>query len=192
MSRTKATKKPPAKRKGAPKKAPAKRGRGRPPTDPAKLAAAVAAVRGGADYDAAAAEHGVGERVLRDAVKAAEAAAPTKVEPLTLDPEASALDNARALLDHAVRSIGKLPAGSSRLNPAHANARAMLKLIDELESRHAGKETPEAAADRKRREDAATRKAIEQHVIAYEAQAARDGVCLHCGAPRGAQGATTT
>lgn len=201
MSKTRPKKRAPAKKTGPKKrpakKAPARKG-GRPPTDPAKIAAALAEVGRGTSVAEAARKVGIHHATLYRAIKErggpapGPAAAPPPPAPPSgdgdelpeIDPDASALDTARILLEHMKETIRRLPKDSPRLNPAHANVRAYLKLVAALEREQAGDETPEQAAERKRREDGETRRAIERYVLEYEAQAQRDGVCLHCGAPR--------
>ena len=45
---------------------------------------------------------------------------------------------------------------------------------------------PEELLIQRRRQDGEVRKMLLRHVEEYERQAARDGVCIHCGAPRSA------
>lgn len=190
------------KKKAAAKKAPARKpkttGTGRPRTDPVKVASAVAAVVEDGDSVAEAARTaGVSVRVLYRALKSADVPPPAKRtrrkdededdDPPILDPDASPLENAKALLEHTMKTIGKLPRDSPRMNPAHNNARAYLKLVASLQKEEAGDETPEQALERKRREDGETRKMLLRYVEEYEAQASRDGVCLHCGQPLSAE-----
>lgn len=187
-----ATKKKATSKKKASKKAtPTAKRTGRPRTDPLKVAAAVAAVIGGDTVADAARAAGVSVRVLYRALEAAGAEPPAKrkgdadeEEDLPeLNPDASSLEIAKALLDRTMLTIKKLPCDSPRMNPAHANARAYLKLYDSLQRAEVGDETPEQAEARKRREDGDVRKMLLRYVEEYEAQAARDGVCLHCGQP---------
>lgn len=175
---------------------PAKRP-GRPRTDPALIAIGMDALRQGHTLKEAALISGVSKSVLDRALKeegldmrtmralVREAQGPEEdhdnaIE-IEFDEDASSLDIARALFDQQRKIISKLKKDSPRMNPAHQNARAYLALISRLEREQAGKETPEQALERKRREDGETRKAIERYVLEYEAQAERDGVCLHCG-----------
>ena len=101
----------------------------------------------------------------------------------------------RGLLASASRTIRQLPPDSPRLNPARAEARALAKGIDALESRQAALETPEEAERRRRADDGETRAAILRHVERAEAEAAAPrlgaphGVCVTCGAPRAEAGA---
>lgn len=189
-------KKPAAKKKAAAKKAPARKpktaGAGRPRTDPTKVATAVVAVLDGDSVADAARAAGVSVRVLYRALGAAGAEPPAKRsrkartdededDPPDLDPDASPLENAKALLEHTMKTISKLPRDSPRMNPAHSNARAYLKLVASLQKEEAGDETPEQAEARKRREDGDVKQMLLRYVEEYEAQAARDGVCIHCG-----------
>lgn len=186
----------------AAKASPTKARRGRPPADPALVASAVAEVLAGKPVAEAAAEVGIAARVIYRALEVARSAPaararsrrPEHDEPGAVDASAEELPPidaaedplviARAMLDRLGRDMASLRADSPRLNPARAQSRQFLKLISELEKARAKVETPEQAAERKRREDAETRRAIEQYVVQYEREAAAAGVCLHCGAPR--------
>lgn len=167
-----------------------KRGPGRPPTPKEQLDAAVEAWEDGLPVPEAAAIGEVSPRVLYSTIKergltrGADAENDNGAEGFPeLDENATPLETARALLEHTKRSIARLPKDSPRFNPAHANARAYVKLIATLEREEAGDETPEQAEERKRQEDGLTRKMIERYVVEYEAAAAREGVCLWCKKP---------
>ncbi len=169
-----------------------KRGPGRPPTDGDQLEAAVEAYMDGLPVKEAADIGDVSTRTLyrvlkeRDLVRGlGTAGADEDGVELVLDPDASPLETARKLSDHMAATIQKLPADSPRLNPAHANVRAYLKLVAALEKEEAGEETEEQKLERKRREDRETRTQIERYVLEYEAEAAREGVCLWCRTPTG-------
>lgn len=188
-------------------KRPAKNRGGRPATSKAILEKGVQAVREGATLVEAAASSGVSKSVLSRALKAAgvspgAAAAERRVRQAQhergelgagtngcaavdadlapIDPDEDPLVIARKLLARNTRSIERLPADSPRLNPARAESRALLKLISALERERAREETPEQAAERKRRDDGDTRKEIEQYVSQAERKAIAEGVCLWC------------
>lgn len=103
-----------------------------------------------------------------------------------IDFDGPAVDIARQLLDHTTKTIAKLTADSPRLNPARAEARALVKLINSLEREQAARETPEEEARRLRREDRETERRILQYVEQHEKAAkptaeAPFGRCVHCG-----------
>ncbi len=81
-----------------------------------------------------------------------------------LDPEATPLEMARALLGSISRSIAKLPASSPRLNQARGQLRQTVKLVAELERELARDATPQEAERQRRIDDGDTRKAIERYV----------------------------
>lgn len=99
------------------------------------------------------------------------------------------LEVMRALLAAATKTIRKLPADSARLGPRLAEARALAKGIEAIESKLAAVETPEEAERRRRAEDGETRKEIERHVLRAEAEAAAPrlgaphGTCITCSKP---------
>jgi Homeodomain-like domain len=188
--------------KRAPKKKPTKGGR--PGHDPKKIARALKALERGKTPTEAAKLVGISVRaVYRARAKASAEIVHRDPKPAKksrrrkddeddlpkLDPDASPLHNAKALLEHQLQTLEKLHSDSPRMNPAHANARAYIKLIATLEREQAGDESPDQKTERLRLADAETRKMLEGQVLAYETQAERDGVCLHCDAPL-ADGAT--
>jgi hypothetical protein len=122
---------------------------------------------------------------LATSIEIAVKSAPPAVDRIVLNAGDPPLDNARKLLEQNMGAVSKLAADSPRFNPAHANMRAWIKLVAEMERELTGDETPEEAAARKRREDTATREMIERYVSEYEADAADEGVCLWCEKPIG-------
>ena len=153
--------------------------------DQAAVDRAKARVDAGESWAAAAAAEGMSEQTLRNRTKlrlAPPAPAPTPpVNALSIDVEGTPLELARSLIARASADLGAMAADSPRRNPAIAQLRGLTRMLADLERASAAKETPEEVERRRRREDGETLKMILWSVERAEKEAAKRGVCIHCG-----------
>lgn len=104
-----------------------------------------------------------------------------------IDTAASPIAVTRALAEQLARKLAKTPEGSVAYTKLTEQLRAVAKQIASLESENAGKESPEEADRRRRREDGETVKMVNQYVDQALMEALRPthdaphGRCVTCG-----------